>query len=97
MITAEQVRQARRCCANDVLSYSQRLYFAGIRSVSRITTEKKEWLSANAHLCTAKEAAVHMNCCINTVRLHVGRMGLTLKAGVPHNHERKKQHGQTNS
>ena len=97
MITAQQVRQARTCCVNDTLSYSQRAYFTGERSIRRITTEKKQWLKTNAHLHTAKEAAIHMNCCVNTIRLHAGRMNLTLKAGVPHNHERKKQLGQAHS
>lgn len=87
MITAEQVRLARKLVAIDEGGYESRRDIYCRAKSPRVTQAKKDWLKVNASTHTAKQCAEHLGCAINTVRLHALRLGVTLKSGVTYERE----------
>lgn len=94
MIAAQEIRAARACIKRDRVCYTDKPHDTS-RKAPRINDTQRAWLKLNAPDYTAKDAAAHLGCAINTVRAQARKLGVTLKAGVPHNHgKRFQQHPQ---
>lgn len=90
MITAQEIREARACVKRDLSSHSN-LTNNTARKAPRFTDEQRAWLKDHAHEYIAREAAELLGCATNTVRAQAKKLGITLKAGVPYNHDQRQK------